>query len=143
MKKKCSFLLLELMIAISLIALVAVPFVRSPMYILKGEIVDLQEIELKREALLTFMEVQEKLHSKEITWDQLELKDELKLPEKILSLDLGTCGKSSWKQTVSILTQLEKKEEKTGELNRLVEVRVAYTPQGKRESLIFQLFQHW
>lgn len=76
--KKRSFILLEILIAISLISICIIPLIRNPIYFYKKEIKCLEKLErtrIKKEALL---EIQEMLFKNHINWDDFAEKSRKK-----------------------------------------------------------------
>lgn len=73
MKKK-PFLLLEVLIALSLVLICAIPLVKQPLKLFRDEMVHLQKMELERLADWTFTEIKEILLKNEIPWKKIPLK---------------------------------------------------------------------
>lgn len=71
MKKKRPFLLLEVLIAVSLVALFAAPLMRLPIRYYRLEIERLEKFERQRIADWTFSEVKEMLLKEALPWDSL------------------------------------------------------------------------
>lgn len=74
--KKRAFLLLEILIAFSLVALCIVPLVTQPLKLYKEEIAYLEKMEMERLADWTFTEVKEILLKNEIPWKKIPGKHE-------------------------------------------------------------------
>lgn len=74
--KKRSFLLIEILIAFSLVAICIVPLVKQPLKLYQEEISRLEQIEKERLADWTFTEVKEMLLKNEIPWDSIPAKGE-------------------------------------------------------------------
>lgn len=72
--QKRSFVLLEILIAFSLVGLCIVPLVRQPLKLYKNEVEFLEKLELERLADWTFTEIKERLLKNEIPWDELPKK---------------------------------------------------------------------
>ncbi len=69
--KKRPFLLIESLIALSLLALCAVPLVKQPLLFYKDEMNFLTQMEIERLADWTFTEVKELLLKNELPWDEI------------------------------------------------------------------------
>jgi hypothetical protein len=71
---------MEIMIAIALVALCALPFSFSPLKALKKEFELIERLELERIADLSFAEIKERLLKNEISWDELAGSKKQKAP---------------------------------------------------------------
>jgi hypothetical protein len=69
--KKRPVALLEVLIALSLVAICAVPLIRQPIANHQAEMAQIERIETGRIAACTFAEVREKFLKKEIRWKQI------------------------------------------------------------------------
>lgn len=76
MRTKRNFLLLEVLLAISLVALFAAPLMRWPIQYYRSQISRLESFELQRIADWTFTEVKEILYKETIPWEKLPAKDQ-------------------------------------------------------------------
>jgi hypothetical protein len=89
MKKK-PFLLIEVLIALSLVTLCIGPLVRQPLKMYQIEVGKLESLEKERIADWAFTEVKERLLKNEIPWEKLphkyQFSDSFPLPEKTLDL---------------------------------------------------------
>lgn len=74
--KKRSFLLLEILIAFSLVTICIIPLVRQPLKLYKEEMECLEKMEMERLADWTFTEVKEILLKKEIPWEKIPAKSQ-------------------------------------------------------------------
>ena len=89
--KRRPYLLLELLIAFSIVTLRAIPLVRTPVNVLETEILSLEKMELQRSAELAFGLIEEKLYKNEIPWKTIIVQskqDEPYLQDKI-NISLG------------------------------------------------------
>ncbi len=73
--KKRSFVLLEILIALSLVILCIVPLVKQPLQLYKNQMHHLEKMELERLANWTFVEIKEALYQNAIAWDDLPAKN--------------------------------------------------------------------
>jgi hypothetical protein len=90
MKIKHSFLLLEVLLAIALVALFAAPLMRYPIRQYQAQIDRLEEFERQRIADWTFTEIKELLLSEKIAWNKLPPKGQrisLFLPDAKMQLE--------------------------------------------------------
>lgn len=122
--RKQSFLLLEVLLAITIIALFAAPLIRYPIQYYRTEIDQLEKFEMQRLADWTFTEIKEKLLKEEIPWEQLPEKGQSivrSLPDETIRLP------SLSSRTIHRSFTLKCKGEKTGihgEIFRLYSVKV-------------------
>jgi hypothetical protein len=86
MKRK-AYLLLELLIALSLLVLCAIPLVRNPLFLARKEIATFEKIEMERLAELAFAELLEKLYQNEIP---LKLFEETNMPKDPYQRDVAS-----------------------------------------------------
>ncbi|MCX6989350.1 MAG: hypothetical protein NTZ52_07665 [Chlamydiae bacterium] len=71
--KKNSYLLLELMIGLTLLALCALPLIRAPIWHIQKQIGSLEDIHLHLESERTLARFKESLYTSEISWGDLEM----------------------------------------------------------------------
>ena len=69
--KKCPFLLLEVLIALSLVLLCAIPLILKPIRTYRSEMESLEEAEGERLADWTFSEIKELMLKNGIPWEKL------------------------------------------------------------------------
>jgi hypothetical protein len=74
--KKIPFILLEVLLAISMLALFAGPLMNLPIRQYRDQVKRLERLDYQRIADLTFLEVKEKLLKEEIEWKKLPPKNE-------------------------------------------------------------------
>lgn len=71
MKKKKPFLLIEVLIALFLVTLIAIPLLTKPIFMYRSEMATLEEMERERLAAWTFVEIKEDLLNNKIAWEKL------------------------------------------------------------------------
>ena len=69
--RKKSFLLAEILLAMFLIAVCALPLVKGPIVIFRKEIENIEKIEEQRIANLAFFEIKKILYEQKIPWSEL------------------------------------------------------------------------
>jgi hypothetical protein len=79
MKKK-SFLLLEVLIALTLVTISALPLVKEPLHLFKAEFKAFEELEQERLANLAFVEVKEAFYNHKIPWEKIPEKKDTSSP---------------------------------------------------------------
>lgn len=82
-KKKRAILLLEILIALAIVSLCAIPIVRHPILFFRSQILSLHKMEFERIADLTFLEIKAKLYRKEIKWDKIPFTSKNCSPETL------------------------------------------------------------
>lgn len=137
--KKQTFLLLEVLIALSLVLLCIVPLILKPLDLFRSENNLLWEMEKERLADWTFSEIKEKLLKNEIPWNQLptEKKKEISytLPDQTISLP-GRKQKNLKRQYT--LTLKREKEGPNGEVYRLFDVKITLIPPISKDEKIYK-----
>ncbi len=108
--KKHTFLLLELLIAMSLLCICILPLVQLPFNALSTEIKSYQRLQLKRLADITFADVQAQLFQNAISWEELSStrSEKTQLKQDILTVKLEGIGKREFERTCSIWTSRRK-----------------------------------
>lgn len=142
--KKKPFILLEILIAIGLIALCAVPLIVRPLQLYQKEMNFLWEIEAERLADWTFSEIKEKLLKNEIPWkklpDKKKGKETFTLPDAFISLPEGQKKKVQRKFTLKCKREREGLKE---EIYRMYEVKIYFTPklisQKKKQKYLYRV----
>ncbi|MBF8263882.1 MAG: hypothetical protein HW387_1547 [Parachlamydiales bacterium] len=77
MRTKRTFLLLEVLMAIALVAVFAAPLMRWPIKHYRSQINRLEAFELQRAADWTFTEIKELLYKEAIPWEKLPEKEQI------------------------------------------------------------------
>ncbi len=138
--RKRGYLLLELMIALMLVMLCAVPLVRNPLKLLKGEISNLERAELQRIAQVHFAEIKAKLYQDEIKWELLT-KD---VPPNTAPADfeetvtIHLTKERKFRKKVYFGT-LKEKEGKEKEELRLIKVKIGFERvENKKNKCMFE-----
>ena len=125
MKRRRPYLLLELLISISLLALCAIPLLSAYPRQIGSNISSIRHVQKERLARLLFTEVVEMLERQKIPWSQVpplkEVGKKVSLGERQLSLPKGEPLRV--KTSYSFAT-LREKAETGGKIHRLVAVRV-------------------
>ena len=123
--------LLEILIALSLVALCIFPFVKQPITMHKAEIKRLERIECDRIAAWTYTEVRETLLNRGLRWEQIpQLQEQsswMGLADVVLELPPMPC--THLPRRYRLVTQ-EEKQEANGQIHRLVALVIEV---GKRQ----------
>jgi hypothetical protein len=124
-KKKQSFLLLELLIALSLFCLCVLPLAQLPFNALRAEIKSCQRMQLQRLADLTFADIEAQLFQHAISWKELSVtkKEKTELLKDKLTVHLKGIGDREFARSCSIWTSRHK-EGKNREQYRLVTIEL-------------------
>lgn len=129
MKKK-PYLLLELLIAFTLIAACAIPLVRSPLAAVRSELRTLEKNELERLSEVTFAHIKAELYQNAFAWDEI---DHAKLPKEPLRKDQI----AGFTRSIYIWTPYQKKSDNQEE-HRIINVKIEFAKRGKRHAYHFQ-----
>lgn len=129
--KKRSFLLLEVLIALSLVILCSVPLVNQPLKLYKKEIKNLETMEMERLADWTFTEVKEILLKNEIPWKKIPAKSETTdlFPLPPATIHIPGCNP----KTIERSFQLSGRGEKMGADNAAIRQLGVYIFLGKEK----------
>ena len=139
MRRK-AYLLLELLIAFSILALCAVPLIRNPMHSARSEMESFERMELEREAELAYASILEQMLCNTIAWKSLlaeKLPKEPSLEERIV-IEVPGVFKREYKKEIYLWTKASKQGFKEEQL-RLVAMKLVFRPMGKKktESIAF------
>lgn len=131
MRRK-TYLLFELLIAASLLALCAVPLIRNPMHMAREEVAAFERIELERVSELAFAKVLEKLYSNEIPWEAFQHQTLPEVPSIVekVSLELPGIVKRSFDKKIYLWTRAQKEGPENEDV-RLVGIKITFAPIGK------------
>lgn len=121
------FLLLEVLIALSILSLAILPFMGFPFRFAKEESKSLELMTLEREALNSFLEVQERFYKSAIPWKVIEKKyypNMKPFEEKTVSIQLNKKLKGLYKQKTTIYSR--EKDGKDQQHYYLVKIKFEY-----------------
>lgn len=126
-KKKHSFVLIELLIALSLFILCIIPLIEIPFNAINSEIKSYQQLELQRIADLTFADIESQLFQNTLSWDEIKVKKNKKtqIQKNIVTINLQGFGQKKIQQTCSIWTSRCKKGKKS-EKYRLLTLEIQF-----------------
>jgi hypothetical protein len=139
-QKKNNFLLLEILIAISLISICSIPLSRIPLSFLRNELKTLETIECERIAENTFCEISQNLLKEKQPWNKIV--NEQKKANLIKLKPLELCIDNFYTKEVKRYCKLWKKEKTTPTgTYRLIKIRIFLFPKGwKKPIKYFYLF---
>ena len=131
--KKRPFVLFEVMIALVLLMLCAIPLLTKPIELYRSEMRLLEEGEGERLADWTFSEIKERLLNQQIPWEKLPKQGETTKPFPLKSALIYVPSRAP-KQIERTFTLYGKgeKEGKNGETYRMVYVKIHFTPELSR-----------
>ncbi len=131
MRRK-TYLLLELLIAFTILSLCALPLVRNPMHMAKEEIAAFERMELERVAELAYAELLEKFYRNEIPWKTLDPKTLPDAPalQETVTLELPGIFKRAYEKKIFLWTRGEKKGPDEQDV-RLIGVKIVFVPADK------------
>lgn len=129
MKKKKAFLLLELLIAVTLVSTCSLLIGGNPMKIMLSDVSSLEKIELHRISENSLAKIKTDLYQNKIPWKGLE-KYIYENPEEV-KLSLLGFSKNRFKE-IHTFEALAHKEGENGEESLKLKVTIAYVPKSKR-----------
>lgn len=131
MKRK-AYLLLELLIALSILALCALPLVRTPLFSARQEIAAFEKMELERLAELGFAKIFEQLHQNEIPTKAFEAKTLQNTPylKDTVVIDLPGVLNKQFDREFFLWTHAQKEGPEQNEF-KIVKIKIVFTPFGK------------
>jgi hypothetical protein len=129
MKRK-PYLLLELLIAFTLVALCALPLVHDPLHSLRSEIQIFEKVELERLAEVSFADLKAELYRNEIPWEAFDTsKYKLHKQDSVRIQLKGVCERT-YLRSYYLSTKYHKKAADQ-EDHRIVNIKIAFTKPGK------------
>ncbi len=127
------FLLLEVLIAFTLVALCGIPLIVQPMKSYRSEIALLEEVELQRLADYSFSEIKESMLSHKISWEKLPAMNQTTGPFKLGTEMIQVPGREPKKIERSYtLFGKGEKESENGEIYRMIYVKLQFSPPLKK-----------
>jgi len=131
--RKVPFLLLEVLVALTLVILCAVPLILKPIQVYRAERFFLEEVEGERLADLTFSEIKEKLLNNEIAWEKIPDMNQTSSPFKLPPGTLFVPGRAPKRveRTYTLRCKGEKKG-LNGETYKMIHVKVEFSPELSR-----------
>lgn len=133
MIQKKPFILLELLIAVSLVVSSALPLIYSPFAAMRTEANAIAMFELQRHAENGFAHIKQQLYCNDIPWKHLTYskKEAPVLRQEIIQLD--SLKQLSFIQKTRIYT-LASKKGTDGEAYRLIAVEITFEPEQKKRA---------
>ena len=136
--KKSPFILLEVLLALTLVILCAIPLIVKPIRNFRFEMASLEEMEGERLADWTFSEIKEEMLKKAIPWEKLPT---LNVTTKPFPLEPGIIqvpGREPKKigRSYTLFGKGAKEGEK-GEKYRMIYVKIAFDPVLSRKKTIY------
>lgn len=138
--KKHPFILLELLIAMTLLSFTTLPFIHIPFNYLQNELKSLKKIELERIAELSIIETKALLYQNSIAWESLTKPHKPSLPDREEEVTLHLPGiDEKFKKRIYFWQQRQKKMQGEEELF-LINVLTTFTS-PKEKKLLLQIKQ--
>ena len=136
--KKRPFILLEILLALTLVILCAIPLIVKPIRTYRFEMQALEEVEGERLADWTFSEIKEQMHKNKILWEKIPAYNETTGP---FSLDPGSIqvpGREAKKIERSFtLFGKGEKQGVAGQTYRMVYVKIEFHPILSKKKKIY------
>ena len=140
---KKPFILLELLIALTLVAIFGLPLIRTPLNGFQQERRLLSALEIERLANARFVEIRADIYSGEIPWGAFDHKaSKMPFASKEISINLPHLSKTTFEEKTFIYSSYSKKGDDDKEY-RLVRMILHYVPKGsleKEKPLIFSQY---
>lgn len=127
-QRKNPFLLLELLVGVSLLALFAGPLLANPTYLFQTEVAALEKIELERISEVEFAKIKKKIYMQEISFESLTQGDTL---HEEVFISLPGISKHRFEKMTTFKSKATKKIPEKKEEFHLIEVRTSYTPKPR------------
>lgn len=133
-----SYLLLELLIALFLIGVCAIPVTQLPLKAMKEEINSLYRMQLHRLADLAFARFKENIYQQKISWKALTSSkhEKTQLFREDVEIALDTLGSRKFKQVGTVYSV--GKKNKQGEEWRLVTFQVEFNPKDRQSQFFLK-----
>ncbi|MBM3184248.1 MAG: hypothetical protein FJZ64_02975 [Chlamydiae bacterium] len=125
---KRTFLLLEVLIALALVALCAIPLIVKPLRAYREELKTLETAERERLSDWTFSEIKEQLIANQISWEKLPKLHETKGPFSLEPGKIHLLDKEKQIERSFTLYGQGEKDGESGELYRMIYVHVHFNP---------------
>jgi hypothetical protein len=137
--QKKNFLLIEILVAITLIALCSFTLMENPIRFFSHEIKTLEKIEFERIADLSFLEIKERLYKNEISWDMASTQKKAKIETlKDFDLKIGSFEKKITR-SYQVWTRREKESFK-GDIYRALLVYIYLDSKSFKEVYKYRVF---
>lgn len=130
--KKRPFLLLEVMIAFTLVTLCAIPLIYPHVSMIKAEKVLINKVKLNHQMHLIYAGIIEKMHKNEITLQDVESKRLFNVPEDELKPLKG------YKATYQFIRQKEKERNDLGFTVHLATVQLNFIPTNGSKTISYE-----
>lgn len=143
MKRKRSFLLTEVLIAILLVSICLIPLIRTPINTYLSEMEWLEEMERERLAELAFADIKEKLLKNELAWEKIPGPGFSSGPFTLPTTQTHIPGCKPKEISITYTLSCGKNREKIGlhgEIYRMLTVAIEFTPPlSKKATYRFQI----
>lgn len=133
MQRKNSFVLVEVLIALTLVISAITILLKSPISYFLAEVRTLQDIEMQQIADKTFYAIKEDLYHNAISWDKLAAENQKTAPKYSLSDDLISIkhlGNLSIGRSYQLVKKSKDQQGKDGNTYRLIYVYVLLSPKN-------------
>lgn len=141
-RKRRSFLLLEVLIALSLLVTCALPMASFPSSALTKEIHLAYESQARRLAQIGLAQIKEQLYKNEIPWEKIpkQKQESYELFQNSCSATLPLAGKRLFKRKASLHFSSQRERDKN--LYLLVKAQIEIQPERPSKEQPAQLFSH-
>jgi hypothetical protein len=139
-KKRRPYMLMELLVAFSIVGLCVIPLIRTPVNVFKTEIESLEKMALQRIAELSFASIKEQLYKNEISWKALSENgtEEPHFVDKV-KISLGKDLNRDYERKFFLWSK-KTDSGKNGEEYRLLNTKITFSPLPKPKKKINSLY---
>lgn len=143
MKKKRPFILLELLVGLSILALFITPLIRQPLHFLQQELTEQQRIEIQRDAANCSALIKTELYQNKIPTEILFSTKETDWREEKIVISLSDKKSSSFIRKISFKEKRSKEQTEKKSPYHLVDLQISYhglNHQKKRDRPTYHYF---
>lgn len=140
LRKKRSFLLLEIMIALTFIVISAPWIIQSSIQYLKAQSQEIIQSELERVADLSFMQIQEEFYNHKIHWDNLQKKKENAIEWALDDFEIFSDSIHTNIERKALIWVLSEKIGRNDEIFRKIQVKLILKPKNQTSSTYDSVF---
>lgn len=133
--KKKSFLLIEILVAISIISMLSVPLIRNPICFCKSQIKSLEKLECERIAELTFLDIKLKLISGERINISKYVKDAIS--NHLPSYKLDAFKNKEILRSYVVYSKREKQTE-ANDIYKFLNITIFLKPKGNKDKDVYK-----
>jgi len=136
-KTKKNFLLIEILIAISLITMLTIPLIRNPIFFCRSQIKSIEKIECERIADLTFLDIKLKFYKNQIDISNIQKYEEKASKSFLKPYFLDSLKNKKIKRSYKMYSKKEKLTP-NNEIYKLVHLKIFLQPQDEKKPYVYK-----